>query len=92
MVCFVLAGHVVTDELENGLAQPLLLSSENKQNEDDDHDIDESEEASEDSRKSATSLRSAYRLLTPSVKVCNVTFKYFSNPLSFLFLTDLFTY
>nr|CAD1830226.1 unnamed protein product [Ananas comosus var. bracteatus] len=63
------AGHVVTDELENGLAQPLLLSSEDKQNEDDDHDIDESEEASEDSRKPATSLRSAYRLLTPSVKV-----------------------
>ncbi|OAY74758.1 SPX domain-containing membrane protein [Ananas comosus] len=61
--------HVVTDELENGLAQPLLLSSEDKQNEDDDHDIDESEEASEDSRKPATSLRSAYRLLTPSVKV-----------------------
>ncbi|XP_020112892.1 SPX domain-containing membrane protein Os06g0129400-like isoform X2 [Ananas comosus] len=63
------SGHVVTDELENGLAQPLLLSSEDKQNEDDDHDIDESEEASEDSRKPATSLRSAYRLLTPSVKV-----------------------
>ena len=54
-------------QLENGLAQPLLTDSENKQNEDE--EIDDSEEAVEDSRKPATSIGSAYRLLTPSVKV-----------------------
>ncbi|KAK3128270.1 hypothetical protein QOZ80_6BG0459220 [Eleusine coracana subsp. coracana] len=56
-------------ELENGLAQPLLKDSPNKQNDDDDEDVDDSEEAAEDSRKPATSIGSAYRLLTPSVKV-----------------------
>ncbi|CAN6202725.1 unnamed protein product [Urochloa humidicola] len=56
-------------QLENGLAQPLLTDSENKQNGDEDEEIDDSEEASEDSRKPATSIGSAYRLLTPSVKV-----------------------
>lgn len=56
-------------QLENGLAQPLLTDSENKQNGDEDDEIDDSEEASEDSRKPATSIGSAYRLLTPSVKV-----------------------
>lgn len=55
-------------ELENGLAQPLLLSSEDKENEGEE-DFDDSEEASEDSRKPANSVGSAYRLLTPSVKV-----------------------
>lgn len=54
--------------LEKGLAQPLLLNS--TENEDDeDGDEDESEEASEESRRPANSLGSAYRLLTPSVKV-----------------------
>ncbi|RCV19976.1 hypothetical protein SEVIR_4G018800v4 [Setaria viridis] len=56
-------------QLENGLAQPLLTDAENKQNGDEDEEIDDSEEASEDSRKPATSIGSAYRLLTPSVKV-----------------------
>jgi hypothetical protein len=58
-------------QLEDGLAQPLLKDSANKQNddEDDDDDVDDSEEAAEDSRKPATSIASAYRLLTPSVKV-----------------------
>ncbi|TVU12860.1 hypothetical protein EJB05_46525 [Eragrostis curvula] len=56
-------------ELENGLAQPLLRDSENKQNDDEDEDVDDSEEAVEDSRKPAASIGSAYRLLTPSVKV-----------------------
>ena len=55
------------DAIEKGLAQPLLLSSEDKQEEEDN---DASEEAPEDSRGPATSIRSAYRLLTPSVKVC----------------------
>ena len=56
-------------QLENGLAQPLLTDSENKQNGDEDEEIDDSEEAVEDSRKPATSIGLAYRLLTPSVKV-----------------------
>ncbi|KAL6606566.1 hypothetical protein ACP70R_042219 [Stipagrostis hirtigluma subsp. patula] len=56
-------------QLEKGLAQPLLTDSGNKQNEDEDEEVDDSEEAAEDSRKPATSIGSAYRLLTPSVKV-----------------------
>ncbi|KAL6861465.1 hypothetical protein ACP4OV_017165 [Aristida adscensionis] len=56
-------------QLENGLAQPLLTDSGNKKDEDEDEDVDDSEEAPEDSRKPATSIGSAYRLLTPSVKV-----------------------
>ncbi|XP_072966884.1 SPX domain-containing membrane protein OsI_21475-like [Typha angustifolia] len=63
------SGQAENEELENGLVQPLLLTSKNKQNEDEDQDCDDSEEASEDSRKPATSISSAYRLLTPSVKV-----------------------
>ncbi|KAJ0967071.1 hypothetical protein J5N97_023988 [Dioscorea zingiberensis] len=62
------AGHVEND-LENGLEKPLLLSSEEKRDEDAEQEYDESEEASQDSRQPATSLASAYRLLTPSVKV-----------------------
>lgn len=58
------------DALEKGLAQPLLLTSEeNEQNEDGDQEFDDSEEAPEDSRRPANSIGSAYRLLTPSVKV-----------------------
>lgn len=58
-------------QVENGLAQPLLGDSESKQNvdDDDDEEEDESEESAQDSRKPATSIGSAYRLLTPSVKV-----------------------
>ncbi|AQK80156.1 SPX domain-containing membrane protein OsI_21475 [Zea mays] len=56
-------------QVENGLAQPLLMDSVDKQNEDEDEEVDESEEAADDSRKPATSIGSAYRLLTPSVKV-----------------------
>lgn len=56
-------------QLENGIAQPLLRDTEKKQNDDEDEDVDDSEEAVEDSRKPATSIGSAYRLLTPSVKV-----------------------
>ncbi|KAK4486435.1 hypothetical protein RD792_009111 [Penstemon davidsonii] len=62
------ASVVQPDKLEKGLAQPLLLTAtENEQ--DDDGDQDASEEASEESRLPANSLASAYRLLTPSVKV-----------------------
>jgi hypothetical protein len=71
-----MAGQTVDiEQVENGLAQPLLGDSESKPNEeedDDDDDDDEgdaSEESAQDSRKPATSIGSAYRLLTPSVKV-----------------------
>lgn len=61
---------VENDVLEKGLKQPLLLSSEDKGvTEDGDGEFDGSDEASEDARVSATSIGSAYRLLTPSVKV-----------------------
>ncbi|GAV79427.1 SPX domain-containing protein/MFS_1 domain-containing protein [Cephalotus follicularis] len=66
------AGTITNDELEKGLKQPLLTGSEEKQrdeDEDDDQEGDRSDEASEVSRQPASSLRSAYRLLTPSVKV-----------------------
>lgn len=66
---FLTAEH---DKLEKGLAQPLLLTStENEQgNEEDQEDV--SEEAPEESRRPANSLGDAYRLLTPSVKVMHM--------------------
>ncbi|XP_022736587.1 SPX domain-containing membrane protein At4g22990-like [Durio zibethinus] len=57
------------DVLEKGLKQPLLITSEEKEEDDEDPEGDGSEEASEESRQPATSIKSAYRLLTPSVKV-----------------------
>uniref|UniRef100_A0A1D1YW11 SPX domain-containing membrane protein Os04g0573000 n=2 Tax=Anthurium amnicola TaxID=1678845 RepID=A0A1D1YW11_9ARAE len=64
------SGDVENEQLEGGLVQPLLLSSEEKQEDiDGEQDYDDSEEGSEESHKAATSVRSAYRLLTPSVKV-----------------------
>ncbi|GMJ04809.1 hypothetical protein like AT4G22990 [Hibiscus trionum] len=54
--------------LEEG-KQPLLITSEEKQVDDEDPEGDGSEEAPEESRQPATSFMSAYRLLTPSVKV-----------------------
>ncbi|XP_042498624.1 SPX domain-containing membrane protein At4g22990-like isoform X2 [Macadamia integrifolia] len=58
------------DALEKGLAQPLLLSSEEKHHDEEgDQECDVSEEAPEESHRPATSIASAYRLLTPSVKV-----------------------
>ncbi|XP_021653761.2 SPX domain-containing membrane protein At4g22990 isoform X2 [Hevea brasiliensis] len=58
------------DALEKGLKQPLLLSSEGKQEDENaDGECDGSEEAPEESRQPANSITSAYRLLTPSVKV-----------------------
>ncbi|KAG8659286.1 hypothetical protein MANES_02G031100v8 [Manihot esculenta] len=62
------AGPAENDGLEKGLKKPLL--SEGKQ--DDEHgdgECDGSEEAFEESRRPATSIISAYRLLTPSIKV-----------------------
>lgn len=63
------AEHVETENLEDGLVQPLLLSSKDKLDEDEDQDFEDSEESSEDSHKPVTSIASAYRLLTPSVKL-----------------------
>lgn len=67
---FLLTESFQNDQIEKGLAQPLLLNSEEKQNDNDgDQECDVSEEGSEDSNKPVTSIGSAYRLLTPSVKV-----------------------
>lgn len=59
------------EALESGLVHPLLQSCEHKQHEDGDEECNDREEASEDSHKPATSVASAYRLLTPSAKVRN---------------------
>ena len=71
---------VESENLEKGLAQPLLLTSEENQQQDDDQDYDGSEEASEESRGPATSIGSAYRLLTPSVKVSSYLLLRFLDP------------
>ncbi|XP_011033811.1 PREDICTED: SPX domain-containing membrane protein At4g22990-like isoform X1 [Populus euphratica] len=61
---------VENDALEKGLKKPLLLNSEDKQEtEDGDGEFDGSDGAPEESRGPATSIGSAYKLLTPSVKV-----------------------
>lgn len=62
-------GAVDNSALEKGLKQPLLITSDDKVDEDIDQDFDDSEEAPEESRLPANSIGSAYRLLTPSVKV-----------------------
>ncbi|KAG6782725.1 hypothetical protein POTOM_012139 [Populus tomentosa] len=67
---FDLAQPVENDALEKGLKKPLLLNSEDKQEtEDGDGEFDGSDGAPEESRGPATSIGSAYKLLTPSVKV-----------------------
>ncbi|XP_048227232.1 SPX domain-containing membrane protein At4g22990 isoform X2 [Ricinus communis] len=60
-------GHAV----ESGFTQPLLIKSESEhQNEDSDQELEDCDEDSEGSRQEpVTSIVSAYRLLTPSVKV-----------------------
>ncbi|XP_073264193.1 SPX domain-containing membrane protein At4g22990 isoform X3 [Populus alba] len=65
---------VENDALEKGLKKPLLLNSEDKQEtEDGDGEFDGSDGAPEESRGPATSIGSAYKLLTPSVKlVCGM--------------------
>ncbi|GLT40455.1 hypothetical protein SLA2020_145920 [Shorea laevis] len=61
---------VESDALEKGIKQPLLISSTDKEEaEDGKQESDENEEPPEESRRPATSIASAYRLLTPSVKV-----------------------
>ncbi|KAF3442247.1 hypothetical protein FNV43_RR16163 [Rhamnella rubrinervis] len=66
------SGQIVNAAVENGYTQPLLTSSEAKQdNEDDDgdEDCDDAEEDPAEIQKPVNSIVSAYRLLTPSVKV-----------------------
>lgn len=65
-----MADQVDNSALEDGLAQPLLLGLEKTQeDEDGDQECDGSEEPPEESRQPVASIASAYRLLTPSVKV-----------------------
>ncbi|GAB2274025.1 hypothetical protein Dimus_008794 [Dionaea muscipula] len=65
---------VENDALEKGIRQPLLIGSNvndkvQDDDDDDDNENDGSDEAPHESRRAATSIASAYRLLTPSVKV-----------------------
>jgi hypothetical protein len=60
--------HNTDLENGNGLNQPLLLDAKERDNEDIE-ECDDSEEASTDSWRPASSIGEAYRLLTPSVKV-----------------------
>ncbi|KAL6633780.1 hypothetical protein ACP70R_026451 [Stipagrostis hirtigluma subsp. patula] len=62
------SGHRVSGNLEDGLGQPLLIDAKERPDENGE-DNDDNEEDPEESHKPATSLASAYRLLTPSVKV-----------------------
>ncbi|XP_044501628.1 SPX domain-containing membrane protein At4g22990-like [Mangifera indica] len=66
------AGLLVSYAVENGSTHPLLLSSEAKQkdgHENQELDDDDYDDESEKIPKPVTSIVSAYRLLTPSVKV-----------------------
>ncbi|KAE8788586.1 putative membrane protein [Hordeum vulgare] len=60
-------GHQESANLEEGLAQPLLLGSEEML--DDNSDDNDDNEDAKSSHEPATSFASAYKLLTPSVKV-----------------------
>jgi hypothetical protein len=53
--------------LEEGLAQPLLIGEQSQ--DENSEDNEDTEVTSENSHEPATSIASAYRLLTPSVKV-----------------------
>ncbi|KAI7755191.1 hypothetical protein M8C21_005704 [Ambrosia artemisiifolia] len=61
---------VESDTLENGVTQPLLVSSQAHQDDvDEDQECDMSEGPSEDSHAPISSIGAAYKLLTPSVKI-----------------------
>lgn len=65
-------GKAEEDAVKDGLTQPLLLSSRTSEkfiDEEADLEIDDSVESSEDSRKPASSIVEAYKLVTPPVKV-----------------------
>lgn len=64
------SGKIVNISVENGLTQPLLSNSKAKQIDGDgDTDCDDAEEDPVEIQKPVNSIVSAYRLLTPSVKV-----------------------
>ncbi|GAA0159023.1 hypothetical protein LIER_15907 [Lithospermum erythrorhizon] len=60
---------VEQDKIEQGLAKPLLCSSEDRLDNDSDQECDVIKLPLKESRRPANSLKSAYKLLTPSVKV-----------------------
>ncbi|XP_011035518.1 PREDICTED: SPX domain-containing membrane protein At4g22990-like [Populus euphratica] len=63
-------GLPVQDDVKIDFTQPLLLNSEAKlQDNNVDQEFDDGEEDSDENHKPVTSIVSAYRLLTPSVKV-----------------------
>ncbi|KAL9385504.1 hypothetical protein Peur_022514 [Populus x canadensis] len=63
-------GLPVQDAVKIDFTQPLLLNSEAKlQDNNDDQEFDDGEEDSDENHKPVASIVSAYRLLTPSVKV-----------------------
>lgn len=63
-------GKIVNISVENGPTQPLLSNSKAKQKDGDgDTDCDDAEENPTEIQKPVNSIVSAYRLLTPSVKV-----------------------
>lgn len=67
---FSVSGKIENGLVQKGITEPLLLSAEEmKQDEDEDQDCDNSEESAEEIQKPVTSIVSAYKLLTPSVKV-----------------------
>lgn len=65
-------GRRVSGSLEDGLGEPLLIDAKAGQDEDGE-DNDDNDDDPEESRRPATSLAAAYRLLTPSVKVPYLT-------------------
>lgn len=69
---FVGTGRFINISVDNYSTQPLLMNSNNKlqdEDEDEDEDCDDAEEDSKELQKPVNSIVSAYRLLTPSVKV-----------------------
>lgn len=67
---FYTAGLPVQEAVKIDFTQPLLLNSEAKlQDNNVDQEFDDGEEDSDENHKPVTSIVSAYRLLTPSVKV-----------------------
>lgn len=73
---FSVSGEHVYVAVDNGFTQPLLMNSQEKQQDQDcddnnDEDVDDN---SEEMQKPVNSIVSAYRLLTPSVKVVYLWF------------------
>lgn len=63
-------GLLVNDAVERGHKQPLLIKSEGQDEDgDEEFDDDNDDKSTEENQKPVTSIASAYRLLTPSVKV-----------------------